>query len=169
METIFVNHCTYSYGKYHELKKTLLKDILKTGYVLCAISLVILGVGLYFKQGLSQGIGILGLVFFGYRAFVSPSLMAKADVKRDKKLYNGNEMQTIINFYEDHLLAVNALSGSKTKIDYNEIYYIKNSKSIFIIGMDQNLVLLVDKKGFEKGNAEEFVKFIHDTFENAEV
>ena len=110
METVFVNHCTYTYSKYLELKKTLLKDILHTGYVLCAICLVILGIGIYFQQGLSQAVGILGLVFFGYRAFVSPMLLAKADVKRDKKTYNGNEMQTIINFYEDHLLAVNAIS-----------------------------------------------------------
>ena len=169
METIFVNHCTYTYSKYLELKKTLLKDILRTGYVICAICLVILCVGLYFKQGFSMAIGVVGLVFFGYRAFVSPVLLAKADARRDKKTYSGNEMQTIINFYEDHLLAVNALSGSKTKIKYDDIYYIKKSKSMFIIGMDQNLVLLVDKNGFEKGSAEEFQKFVDDNFDNSEV
>lgn len=169
METFFVNHCTYTYSKYHELKKALLKDILHTGYVLVVICLIILGIGIYFQQGISQAVGILGLVFFGYRVFISPMLLAKADVKRDKKLYNGNEMQTIINFYEDHLLAVNAISGSKTKIGYDEIYYIKKTKSTFIIGMDKNLVLLVDKNGFEKGSADDFVKFIKETFENAEV
>lgn len=165
METIFVNHCTYDYKKYLELKKTLLKSILRTGYTLCAISIVFLVLGLHFKLGLLQAIGVLGFLFFAFRSFISPMFLAKNDVKRDQKTYQGHNMETIINFYEDHLLAVNAISGSKTKIMYDEIFNIRVSKSLFIIEMDQNLVLLVDKNGFEKGSAEEFQKFIDTTFE----
>ncbi len=169
METIFENHCTYTFSKYHQLKRTLLKQILVTGYVLILISLAFLIFGVYKDVGVLKGIGMLGIIFFAFRSILSPMWLAYSDTKRDRKMYKNHHMETLINFYDDHLLAVNALSGSKTNIKYADIQYVKKSSSLYIIGMEQNLVLLVDKKGFTKGTKEEFCEFIKEKCENAEV
>ncbi len=169
METLFENHCTYTFSKYYQLKRTLLKSILVTGYVLIAISLAFMIWGIYKDIGVLKGIGLLGLIFFSFRAIISPLLLAFNDTKRDRKMYQNKQMETLINFYDDYLFAVNALSGSKTKIEYADIQKVKKTRSLFIIAMEQNLVLLVDKKGFTKGTTNEFARFIKEKCENAEV
>lgn len=169
METLFENHCTYTFSKYHQLKRALLKSILVTGYVLIAISLAFIILGIYKDVGILKVIGLFGLLFFVFRSVISPMMLAYNDTKRDRKMYKNKQMETLINFYDNYLFAVNALSGSKTKIEYADIQYVKKTRSLFIIGMEQNLVLLVDRKGFTKGTENEFAKFINDKCENAEV
>lgn len=78
-------------------------------------------------------------------------------------------METVNRFYEDHVLAVNTLSKTKTSIEYEQVRQLLTTKDLYIIGMDKGLVLLIDRNGFTLGTAEDFETFIKEKCVNAEV
>lgn len=169
MTTIFENQCTYTYQHYLQLKRaTLNKSFVNTCYA-ALIIVFALGVLTVVKGWYPfTYVAIAGLVFVLYRLIGTPVRLASFAARKNRQVH-GRDIETRNDFYEDHLLAINTLSQSKTNINYEEIRSVMQSKDLFIIGMEQGLVLLIDKNGFSKGTREEFVKFIRKKCVNAEV
>lgn len=169
MNIFFENNCTYTYDYYLQLKrKTMDKGFMTTGYVfLCIVT----AVGVF---GFIKGWNVLGLtmtaaaLFFLYRLFVTPMRLAAFASRQNRKLH-GKDVETVNQFFDDHILAVNKLTGNKTNIKYTEIRKLLQTKNLFIIGMEQGLVLLIDKDGFTEGSCGDFVSFMKERCVNAEV
>lgn len=169
MNIFFENHCTYTYNYYLQLKrKTMDKGFMTTGYVfLCIVT----AVGVF---GFIKGWNVLGLtmvaaaLFFLYRLFVTPMRLAAFASRENRKLH-GKDVETVNKFFDDHILATNKLTASKTNIQYVDIKGLLETKDLYIIGMEKGLVLLIDKHGFSTGNAEDFVAFMKEKCVNAEV
>lgn len=169
MTTIFENKCTYTYQYYLQLKRvTLDKNFVTTCYVTLTIVFA-LGV-LTLVQGWYPFTiaAAAAMIFVLYRLIGTPIRLASFAEKKNRQIH-GRDIETENYFYDDHLLAANILSKSKTTIRYEEVRSLTQSKDLLIIGMDKGLVLLIDKNGFSKGKKEDFVTFIKEKCVNAEV
>lgn len=169
MTTIFENQCTYTYEYYLQLKRaTLDKSFVNTCYGALVI-ITALGVLTVVKSWYTFTIAaVAALIFVLYRLIGTPIRLASFAAKKNRQVH-GRDIETTNHFYEDHLLAVNTLSQSKTNIKYEEVCSLVQSRDLFIIGMEQGLVLLIDKNGFSKGTGEEFLIFMREKCVNAEV
>ena len=169
MTTIFENKCTYTYQYYLQLKRaTLDKSFVYTGYAVLAVTIA-LGVLAVAKGWYPFAMAAAAaMVFVLYRLVGTPIRLASFAAKKNRQIH-GRDIETANYFYEDHLLAVNTLSQAKTDIKYEEVRVLNQSRDLFLIGMEQGLVLLIDKNGFTKGAREEFVAFMREKCVNAEV
>ena len=77
------------------------------------------------------------------------------------------EGQTL--FYDDCIVSTNSADNSEVKIDYGKIIKVMQSKNLYLLVMKQKLVIMVNKNGFEKGNCEDFEKFIRTKAVNAKI
>lgn len=170
MKTIFENKCTYTYQYYLQLKKkTMDKDFVTTCYVALALAVCLMFFFLY-KGWMSCVIAaIVGVVFVLYRLVGTPMRLASFAARKNREIHGGKDVETQNNFYEDHLLAINAFTMNRTNIKYVDILSLLETKDLYIIGMDKGLVLMLDKNGFTKGTREEFVEFMKEKCINAEV
>lgn len=169
MTTIFENKCTYTYEFYLQLKrKTMEKSFVNTCY---AAMLIVIALGIL---TIAKGwytftiVAVAALLFVLYRLIGTPIRLAAFAARKNREIH-GKDVETVNNFYEDHVLAINALTMNKTNIPYEEVKRLLQTKDLFIIGMDKGLVLLLDKNGFEKGSKEEFVNFMKEKCVHAEV
>lgn len=169
MTTLFENKCIYTYQYYLQLKRTTLnKSFVNTCYA--ALIIVIAAGILTVMKGWYPftAVAAAAFLFVLYRLVGTPVRLASFAARKNRQVH-GRDIETINNFYEDHILAVNTLSQSRTNIKYREIRSLMQSKDLFIIAMDKGLVLLIDKNGFLKGTKEEFVTFMREKCVNAEV
>ena len=169
MTTLFENKCTYTYQYYLQLKRTTLnKSFVNTCYA--ALIIVIAAGILTVMKGWYPftAVAAAAFLFVVYRLVGTPVRLASFAARKNRQVH-GRDIETINNFYEDHILAVNTLSQSRTNIKYREIRSLMQSKDLFIIAMDKGLVLLIDKNGFLKGTKEEFVTFMREKCVTAEV
>lgn len=169
MTTIFENKCTYTYEFYLQLKRrTMEKSFINTCYValflVAAFGLLTIVKGWY----TFTFVAVLALLFVLYRLIGTPIRLASFAARKNREIH-GRDVETVNNFYGDHILAINTLTQNKTNIPYGEVKRLLETKDLFIVGMDKGLVLLLDKHGFQKGTKEEFIEFMKEKCENAEV
>lgn len=170
MNTIFENKCTYTYHYYLQLKKkTMDKSFVNTCRVALVITLALLGLCVAKNWWSLTIAAACAVLFVLYRLFGTPIRLASFAASKNRELHGGQDVDTVNNFYEDHLLAVNVQTLNKTNIKYTEVRSLLETKDLYIIGMDKGLVLLIDKSGFSKGSREDFVEFMKEKCINAEV
>lgn len=169
MNTIFENNCTYTYDYFLQLKrKTMDKGAQYTGMVFLVI-FIVLAVLFYIKGWLMLVLApVIGIVFLIYRLFLMPIILARFATKKNREIH-GKDIETVNIFYEDHVLAVNTLSKTKTSINYIDVVSVQQTRDLYIIGMEKSLVLMIDKHGFTKGTREDFAAFLKEKCINAEV
>lgn len=169
MNTYFENNCTYTYRYYLQLKrKTMDKGFMTTGYVFLAVAVCAGAFGLYKGWTPLWATMIALIAFLLYRLFVTPMRLAAFAARKNRELH-GKDVETVNSFYEDHVLAVNKLTKNKTNIKYEQVKQLLTTKDLYIIGMEQGLVLLIDKHGFTKGTEADFVTFMKEKCTGAEV
>lgn len=170
MKTIFENECTYTYQVYLQLKrKTMDRAFVQTAYWVIAIFAAIIAFSLY-KGWFALILFCAPVLLFAlYRLFWTPIRLALFAHRKNREIHNGKDVVTVNNFYDDHVLAINALTKNKTNIKYVDVQRVLQTIDLYIIEMERGLVLLIDKKGFTKGTKEEFVEFIKEKCVNAEV
>ncbi|MGN0659717.1 MAG: YcxB family protein [Emergencia sp.] len=169
MKTYFENRCTYTYSCYLQLKrKTMDRSFVRTCYGALAVTLALTVLAFAMKWSFFGVVAIAADLFVLYRLIGTPVRLASFSAAKNREIH-GQDVETVNRFYEDHVLAVNVLTGSKTEIPYTEVRQLLSTKDLFIIGMEQGLVLMIDKNGFTQGTAEEFRTFITEKCINAEV
>jgi len=169
MNTIFENACTYTFSYYLQLKKkTMDRSVQNTGIGLLVI-FAALGIFTIVKKWyMFTFAAAIAVVFLLFRLFLLPVVLANFAARKNREIH-GRDVETINNFYEDHVLAVNVFNKNKTSIEYTEVLKVLESKDLYIISMEQGLSLLIDKKGFTKGTCEDFKTFLKEKCVNAEV
>lgn len=95
-------------------------------------------------------------------------IAAKRREKQIVELY-GSALEGQTLFYDDNLVSTSFNDKSEVKIDYGKIIKIRQSKNLYLLIMKQKIVVMVDKNRFEKGNCEEFEKFIKTKAVNAKI
>ncbi|MEE0514614.1 MAG: YcxB family protein [Emergencia sp.] len=169
MKLIFENHCTYTYEYYLQLKrKTMDRGAQNTGYVFLVIFAVLFAVCMIKGWYAFSLAPLVAVAFLIYRLFLMPVILARFSARKNREVH-GKDVETVNRFYEDHVLAVNTLSKTKTSIEYEQVRQLLTTKDLYIIGMDKGLVLLIDRNGFTLGTAEDFETFIKEKCVNAEV
>jgi hypothetical protein len=109
---------------------------------------------------------------FGVLLFFYPLIkLHRIANKREKvfvELYGSTpEGQTL--FYDDCLVSTNSADKSELKIEYGKIIKVRQSKNLYLLIMNQKLVIMVDKNRFKKGTSEEFEQFIKTKAVNAKI
>lgn len=169
MKTIFENQCTYTYNYYLQLKrKTMDKSFVRTAYWILGIVAVIQAFCVFKGWMGTLVFGVPILLFTLYRLIGTPIRLAFFAYSKNREIH-GQDVVTVNNFYEDHVLAINALTKNKTNIKYVEVKQVIQTRDLYIIVMEQGLVLMMDKHGFNKGTKEDFAEFMKEKCVNAEV
>lgn len=169
METLFENKCIYSKKNLLEMtKKTQTKHLVVTNifamlfFVLNAFARILIhnsiGMGVFFLFCA----GLMSITFF------LPNITANKMFKQYHELYH-TEYHTTILFYQEHMVDFNELTNGKTIIEYAQIMKVTQTRGLYLLMMRQNLVLLIDKNGFVKGDRAAFETFIKEKAVNAKV
>ena len=122
----------------------------------------------------SDGVDLSGavIILVGVFLFLYPQINASIHAKkREKQLVElFGELPSAQNmFFEDYLLSVSLADKSELKIEYGKIIKVRQSKNLYLLIMNQKLVIMVDKNRFEKGTSEEFEQFIKTKAVNAKI
>ena len=128
--------------------------ILSILYTAIAISMFI-----YFNDITPAIIVLMCGIFMGIYPFIKNNVSEKKRQKQFLALYNETP-ESITNFYEDNLKITTPANNAEITIDYDKIIKLKQTKNLYLIILKENLVVMVDKNGFEEGNCEDFEKFI---------
>ena len=91
---------------------------------------------------------------------------AKKSLKRNEELY-GRDVETRIFFYEDTIIGKNLQSGTAVRTGYDKVKKIVETPSLYVLILDGNISVLVDKGGFISDNGADFSKFIKKKCVNA--
>ncbi len=169
METLFENKCIYSKKNLLEMaKKTQKKQLVVVNifvmifFVLNAFSQILIhnsiGMGVFFLLCA----GLISLTFF------LPNITANNISKQYHELYH-TEYQTMSLFYQEHMVDFNEHTNGKTIIEYAQIIKVAQTKGLYLLMMRQNLVLLIDKNRFIKGDKAAFEAFIKEKAIKAKV
>lgn len=107
-------------------------------------------------------------VGFAFYPTVRIYLLAR---KREKVLLEmyGVIPENIIMFSDENIMATSLTNKAETKLEYSRIKRIKQSRNMYLLILSKGVVLMVDKMSFEKGNCEEFEKFIKEKAINAKI
>ena len=97
---------------------------------------------------------LLLIAFLSYKIYRRENTPKKE--LKSSKIRNNDEM--IYNFYNLYLEVIR--NKEKQRIWYSRIYKIHQDDLNFYLYLDETHALLMDKKGFVKGNLEEFKEFI---------
>ena len=109
----------------------------------------------------SVGMGIFFLlcaIFIGITIFL-PNFTAHRMLKQYHELYHTEYITTTL-FFEEYIVDFNEQTSGKTIIEYAQIMKLTQTKGLYLLMMRQNLVLLIDKNGFIKGDIAAFETFI---------
>lgn len=112
-------------------------------------------------------LGVLAVVFSFYPTF-RIRFLAKRREKILLEMY-GVVPENVIMFYDETVMATSLTNKAETKLEYSKIKKVTQCKNMYLLILSKGVVLMVDKKSFEKGNCEEFEKFITEKAVNAKI
>ncbi len=168
-EAIFINKICHTKDNLLEMNKAYSGANRIAVQILLAAIFSVLAVLYFFIELVLPGVLMLAL------AVVFPLLLnlklvryCKNSVKQQMVLYN-KVIESETFFYDDELKSLYVGSGNEITLEYSKIRKIKQSKNLYLLILEKRLVVMVDKRRFEKGTAEEFEGFIKEKAANAKI
>lgn len=160
MEPIFVNRCTFNKKNLTEMIKHTRGGLRALVYVCGAVLLLVALVEYFILYDFSMAFFsfFLGLFFTVYMALL-PRLSARITLKRYQVLYH-TEVISELRFFEDTIATYSEQTRAETSINYTQIKRVIRTKNLYLLQLGAQLVLLVDKVGFERGDCDGFEQFI---------
>ena len=113
----------------------------------------------YYRQITPAIIIFIFAIFMGIYPFIKNHVIENKRQKQFLAIYD-EIPESFVNFYEDNLKTTTPANNAEITIEYDKITKLKQTKNLYLIILKQNLVVMVDKNEFKKGNCEEFEKFI---------
>lgn len=139
---------------YFPLSKTILWFILSLVYLILALYLYFT----FYKIVAAITVALFG-IFFGFYPLLKIHLIASKQEKQLLLLYNEPPELTTY-FYDDNIKTINSANNAELKLDYDKIIKLRQTKNLYLLILNEKIVVVVNKNGFEKGTCEEFEKFI---------
>ncbi len=156
-EPIAKNHIRISYTLFNEgmratENKEYKKSVKKVAFILlfifaaAAIYILYTGGSLFFFLG--EGIFLAALLF--WLIIMLPNTRRKS---KYKVMTNGSDgiPERTTAFYPNHLIVLTN-DGQKRIIQYSDIISLQETKNLYLINLQNNISVLLDKKGFITGN-----------------
>jgi hypothetical protein len=169
METRFENRCRFSKENLLEMIWRIRKPA--TIYLLaCSTVLLACSATLFFYlNDLPRGFAalFLALFFILYGLFL-PRFSVNRQLKQHRELYH-TEIVSDIAFYDDYYFSTSEQTKAETKTDYSQIKRVLRTKHLYLLRLSAQIVYLVDKNGFTKGNAADFESFIREKAVRAKI
>lgn len=161
-QPIIINTCIYNTDNltqaFSDAKKRYIRVL-----IYAFIGLAIFIINSFFSDSVAINAFAAGL-FSGLIIVTFPFLKAlkksaQAKVNTDVFLY-GSMCQPVTYFYNSYFTCYNPQSQARFFISYQNIVDIKEYNDIYIITLKENVTVLIQKNGFNLGNAEIFKAFI---------
>ena len=161
MEQYFESVCHYDGQTMAEVARKAAKRGLRIlCYALMAL-LLVLAVFLIVREGLdfSTGLYVAVALLVGMAAVCSPQWAANRAVKRYFKLY-GCVPEVHVSFDEEQIHVHNLQSKAENNISYDLIKRAVETRHLYLIILEEQMAVLVNKEGFTTGAPEDFIKFL---------
>lgn len=97
-------------------------------------------------------------VFFGYEVFTYYRAV-NTMVKRDLEVNQGQKIEIVVTVSEEGLQQ-KASTGGESQLAYADIKKTMQTKNLILLQSEANLLYILRKDTFTKGNAKEFVAFL---------
>lgn len=156
MEALLINKCTFNKANLLEMTKAIRKSA-SIALIACSVILFAVSVlNFVVKDSVSTGIVMLVLaVFFGVFDLWLPGYTANAMYKRYQMIYH-KEIFSELQFFDDSILSLGEQAKAESHMSYAKVTRVIRTKSLYIIRLSAQLVLLVDQNGFSKGDCAGF-------------
>lgn len=137
--------------------KVLWKKYWILGSLLSAFSLIMLI--LTYHVRVYSSVAVYGTVLFIslFTTFLTPFLTKRQMKESGRRIHNGENVETVVEFGEDITMKEGAMSMT---IKYSQIQRIIYLKSLYVLKFGKQNAIVLSPDGFTVGNAEEFKKFI---------
>lgn len=163
MKILFKNKTKYSKSSYIEFlefhnKKFGLKD--KMSFFSATILILICIIFYFFKKLYLQSfLSLVILIIYLIWKLYRPQILVKKDMNSEKIV---KEKNFKYEFYQNYFKLFDDYNFDKIK--YTKLYKIFETTDFFYLYVDDENSLLVEKKGFYYGTADEFSKFLKKNY-----
>ncbi|HEX2937395.1 MAG TPA: YcxB family protein [Ruminiclostridium sp.] len=169
MEPLIENKCKHSKANLLEMAK----GSRSTVHIIICIAIIIYCIGTAIcciLRNCFPGILVSFLLtaFFAFLYLFLPYKNVNKMIKRCYELYHA-EVESNLCFFEDYILNVNKQTNGETKTDYNQIIKVSQTKNLYLMNLREQIVILVDKNGFVKGNKDDFKRLIKEKAVHAKI
>ncbi len=162
MESRFENSCRFSKENLLEMTKRIRKPSTIYLLVCSAVLLVCSAVLFFYLYDLTRGFAALFLaLFFIFFSLFQPRLSVSRLLKQYRELYHA-EIVSDVAFFDDYLFSTSEQTKGETKTDYTQIKRVMRTQHLYLLRLGAQVVYLVDRDGFTKGNAADFEAFIRE-------
>ena len=159
MEKLFENQTRYSQKEYDIFLKSYTKEYAISDYAYILFNIVFFGFCMllaFIEREILLALALLvGLVIYLWFRIIRPNIIVEK-TKKSKKV-SGNFVNNY-EFYKNYFSVKNV--DGEAQILYFKLYRVVETKESFYIYISRQYAFIVSKKGFTKGNKEEFSKFI---------
>ena len=144
------------------------KRTLRAGFLVYGILVVILFASFLATSLITGASSPVYIVFFVIVILLSGNWMIQMPKKNALTTYEGNqeqyqcEPQNHIFFYGNKMKGRNLQSGVEIQVPYDKVVQVMETKHLFLIRIPEKRILLVDKSGFQRGNADDFRSFLKE-------
>lgn len=155
----FENTCVYTQQHLLEMGR---KTTQAFRLVLLCACLLFLALGIWEAVAGVLWRAIVSFMFvavWAYLLLVEPQMNAKRAYKRYWATYHA-QVQTRNLFFDDHILGINVQSGGEMRIAYDQIVKIHETKSLYLLMLPKRMLVMVDKNGFQTGDAAAFAPWL---------
>ncbi len=156
MEALLVNRCVFTKENLLEMTKAIRKSS-SIALIVCSVILFAVSIlNFTVKANVTTGVVMLVLaIFFGLFDLWLPGYTAKSMYKRYQMIYH-KEISSELQFFDDSILSLGEQAKAESRMSYGKVTRVLRTKSLYIIRLSAQLVLLVDKNGFTKGDCTGF-------------
>ena len=168
MEPIFSNSCNYTVANLEEMAKANTPTWYKLYCIIFSILFVVIAIVSFTMK--HAGVAVLFFIFAIALFFIfkkSASITAKRTYNQNAQTFDG-ELQTRIFFYDASIVGKNLKSSGVVNTTYDKISEVIETEHLFIINIEKDLSILVDKSGFLSDNQDNFPAFIKEKCVNAD-
>ncbi len=156
MEALLVNRCVFSKENLLEMTKAIRKSS-SIALIVCSVILFAVSIlNFTVKANVTTGFVMLVLaVFFGVFDLWLPGYTANSMYKRYQMIYH-KEISSELQFFDDSILSLGEQAKAESRMSYVKVTRVLRTKNLYVIRLSAQLVLLVDKNGFTKGDCAGF-------------
>lgn len=160
MDALFISKFKHTKSLYIEMNNGISTVFPKLFWILSILyTAIAIFIFTYYRQITPAIIIFIFAIFMGIYPFIKNHVIENKRQKQFLAIYD-EIPESFVNFYEDNLKTTTPANNAEITIEYDKITKLKQTKNLYLIILKQNLVVMVDKNEFKKGNCEEFEKFI---------
>lgn len=144
------------------------KRTLRKSFMIYGIAVIVLFLIFFATSLLTRSFSLIYTALYVVIILIAGNWVLRMPKKSAESTYANNqeqfhcEPQTHTFFYEDEMRGKNNQSGVEIRIPYDQIMMVMETKNLFLIRIPEKRMVLVDKRGFQRGSSSEFGAFLRE-------